>query len=228
VSSSSAPSRPRFPVATRRADDPRVLLLYCHPNAGRSRVNRVLRQAVSDLDGVTIHDLYEAYPDQHIDVPFEQELLLAHHTVVMQSPFYWYSTPPLLKAWMDLVLTWGWAYGRGGIHLRGKRMMNALTTGGADRSYAPEGHNRFTLRQLLAPLDQTAALCGMEYLPPFVVHGTHRLDPDGITRAARSYLTVVEALRDPDLPLDRLRGLERINDDLSWVVREAAPLGSTS
>lgn len=29
----------------------------------------------------------------------------------MQHPFYWYSTPALLKEWQDLVLEHGWAYG---------------------------------------------------------------------------------------------------------------------
>jgi glutathione-regulated potassium-efflux system ancillary protein KefG len=221
VSSSSAPPRPAFPIATSVAAEPRVLLLYCHPNAGRSRVNRVLRQTVSNLEGVTVHDLYEAYPDQHIDVPFEQELLLAHHTVVFQHPFYWYSTPPLLKAWMDLVLTWGWAYGRGGTALTGKRLLCALTTGGAEHSYGSEGFNRFTLRQLLAPIEQTAALCHMVFLPPFAVHGTHRIDPAGVARAARSYLSVIEALREPDLPPERVLALDRIDADLSWTMRVA-------
>jgi len=221
VASNSAPARAAFPVATRVASDPQVLVLYCHPNAGRSRVNRVLRQAITDLDGGTIHDLYEAYPDQAIDVPFEQELLLAHHTVVFQHPFYWYSTPPLLKAWMDLVLTFGWAYGRGGTALTGKRMLSAITTGGAEQSYDPTGFNRFTVRQLLAPIEQTAVLCHMVFLPPFAVHGTHRIDPDGAARAARTYQTVIEALRDPDLPLGRLAALDRIDADLSWTVRVA-------
>jgi glutathione-regulated potassium-efflux system ancillary protein KefG len=209
-------------VRTRIASDPRLLVLLCHPNLGRSRVNRAMREAIADLDGVTVHDLYEAYPDSHVDdVPFEQELLLAHHTVVLQHPFYWYSMPPLLKGWMDLVLTWGWAYGRGGTKLRGKRMVNALTTGGAERAYGPEGFNRFTLRQFLAPVEQTAVLCGMVYLPPFAVHGTHRLDAASIERAALEYRASVDTLRDADLPLERLLALPRLNADLSWTVREA-------
>jgi glutathione-regulated potassium-efflux system ancillary protein KefG len=203
------------------ASEPRVLVLLCHPNLSRSRVNRAMCDALSDLDGVTIHDLYESYPDSDVDdVGFEQELLLAHHTVVLQHPFYWYSTPPLLKEWMDLVLTWGWAYGRGGTKLRGKRMVNALTTGGPERAYAPEGFNRFTLRQFLTPVEQTAVLCGMVYLPPFAVHGTHRLDAEGIARAGLEYRATVDRLRDGGLPLDRLLALQRLNADLSWTVRE--------
>jgi len=53
---------------------------------------------------VTIHPLYEAYPDWSIDVTREHELLLAHDRIVLQFPFYWYSSPPLLKKWLDFVL----------------------------------------------------------------------------------------------------------------------------
>jgi glutathione-regulated potassium-efflux system ancillary protein KefG len=214
-------SRPAFRARTTPEDDARVLILYCHPNPHRSRVNRALIAAVVDVPGVTVHDLYEAYPDHRIDVPFEQELLKGHHTTILHHPFYWYSTPPLLKEWMDEVLQWGWAYGFGGDKLRGKRMLNALTTGGSENAYQVGGFNRFTIRQLLAPIDQTAHLCGITYLPPFVVHGTHRLDDDAIREAARTYRVVVEALRDQRVPVEAVTHMQRLNADLDWTIAAA-------
>jgi glutathione-regulated potassium-efflux system ancillary protein KefG len=74
--------------------------------------------------------------------------------IVLHHPFYWYSAPALLKEWMDLVLELGWAYGPGGVALRGKLMLNAITTGGSAEAYRAEGKNRFTMRELLAPFDQ--------------------------------------------------------------------------
>ncbi len=91
-----------------------ILILFAHPALEKSRVNRHLVAGVRDLPGVTFHDLYEAYPDFNILVPHEQELLEAHDVVVLQHPFYWYSTPALVKEWEDLVLQHGWAYGTGG------------------------------------------------------------------------------------------------------------------
>ena len=174
----------------------RVLVLFAHPALEKSRVHRRLVERVRGLPGVTFHDLYEAYPDFDVDVKREQALLLAHDTVVLQHPLYWYSTPALLKQWEDLVLEHGWAYGSGGTALRGKRMVSAITTGGSESAYTEGGHNRYTIRQLLAPLEQTARLCGMDSLPPFVVHGTHRLDAGGVERAAEEYGRFVAALRD--------------------------------
>ena len=80
----------------------RILILFAHPALEKSRVNRRLIAAVRNLPGVTLHDLYEAYPDFHVRVEREQELLMDHDVVVMQHPFFWYSTPALLKDTGDM------------------------------------------------------------------------------------------------------------------------------
>ena len=184
-------------------------MLFAHPAIHRSRVNRALLDAVPD--GVRVHDLYDAYPDFDIDVEREQALLEEHDVVVLQHPFYWYSTPALVKQWLDLVLEHGWAYGSEGTALAGTWLMSALTAGGRESSYRPDGSNRYTVRQLLAPLEQTARLCHMEWLPPFVVHGTHLLDDEHLRRHAGDYRRVLTALRDGTVDLDTVRDLERIN-----------------
>lgn len=210
--------RPTFRSATRLDPAGRVLVVFAHPHPHRSRVNRALADAIGDLPGASFHDLYERYPDANLDVPAEQALLAAHETIVLQHPFYWYAIPPLLKLWLDLVLTWGWAYGKGGVHLRGKALVHALTAGGAESAYQPGGFNRFTIRQLLAPMDQTAHLCGMSFLTPFVVHGTHRLSDAEVAAAAADYRTFVAALVAGRRPPD---DAPRANADLAWA-REGA------
>jgi glutathione-regulated potassium-efflux system ancillary protein KefG len=179
-----------------------VLVLFAHPAVARSRVNLRLLEAARSVPGVTVNDLYERYPDFDIDVAREQELLAAHHVIVMQHPFYWYSTPSILKEWQDLVLEHGWAYGRDGRALVGKVMLNALTAGGPEGAYQPEGANRSTIRELLAPLEQTARLCGMRYLAPFVVFGTHRLQPADIEAEAAEYAALLAGLRDGSFDLE--------------------------
>lgn len=174
----------------------RVLILFAHPAFHRSRAQRRLVRAVRDLEGVTFHDLYEAYPDFDVDVKREQALLEAHDAIVLQHPFYWYSTPALVKQWMDLVLEYGWAYGWGGTALAGKRFLSAITAGGSEESYDEKGANRFEVRELLAPVEQTVRLCRMEFLAPFVVYGTHAMGDAAFARAAVAYREQLEALRD--------------------------------
>ena len=174
----------------------RVLVLVAHPAIHRSRVNRAMADAILGLDGVTLHDLYDAYPDLDIDVPREKSLVDAHDALVWQHPFYWYSTPALLKEWQDLVLEFGWAYGPGGTALRGKPFLQALSTGGGPGAYADGNPERFSLRQLLAPIEATARLCGLDHRPPFAVHGANALDERAIDAEARRYRDTIVALRD--------------------------------
>ncbi len=195
-----------------------VLVLFAHPNIRKSRINRALVDAVQGLDGVTVNDLYERYPDFDIDVGREQQLLEDHDIVVFQHPFYWYSTPSILKEWQDLVLEHGWAYGHDGHALSGKILLSAITAGGSEEAYGAEGGNQLSVSLLLAPIAQTAALCGMEYLPPFVVHGTHLLTDDGIGRHAKDYRRLIKALRNGRISGDSVQGLDRINHDLAMLL----------
>lgn len=189
----------------------RVLVLFAHPAFHRSRVQRALLSAARAVDGVTVHDVYEAYPDFDIDVPHEQGLLTAHDVIVWQHPLFWYSTPAIVKQWEDLVLEHGWAYGRDGRALHGKTWLHAVSAGGGEAAYTPEGRNRHSVARLLAPLEQTAVLCGMTWLPPFVVHGTHVLDADGIAGYAAEYAGVLGALRDGRLDAAACAGRDAIN-----------------
>jgi glutathione-regulated potassium-efflux system ancillary protein KefG len=175
----------------------RVLVLFCHPAFHKSRINRRLVESIRGLEGVRFHDLYEEYPDFDIDIQREQALLVAHEVIVLQHPFFWYSSPALLKEWEDLVLEYGFAYGPGGTALAGKTLLTAITTGGGAHAYSREGHNYFTIRELLAPFEQTARLCGMRYAAPFVVHGAIQLTtPAEIDEHGIRYRRRLEALRD--------------------------------
>jgi glutathione-regulated potassium-efflux system ancillary protein KefG len=195
--------------------DSSVLILFAHPALEKSRVNRHLIQAVRDLPGVYFNDLYENYPDFQINVAHEQELLRRHSTVILQHPFYWYSGPSILKEWMDLVLEHGFAYGKTGTALHGKTLVNAVTTAGPQDAYHPTGYNHFTMRHLLSPFEQTANLCGMKYLAPFVVHKSLAFHNVGeMMPHVKLYRTIVQKLVEGSLDLERASKAERLNEAL--------------
>lgn len=194
--------------------DKKALILFAHPRFERSADNSVLLQNISDLKGVTIHDLYEQYPDFNINVEYEKKLLAECQIIVWQHPFYWYSSPPLLKQWIDLVLQFGWAYGPGGNALEGKIVFNAITSGGLRSSYSKEGNNRFTVKELLAPFDQTATLCKMKYLPPFAVHGTHKISEEELLLKAKQYRLILERILSEDLNIPEIKEYPYLND---WI-----------
>jgi len=192
----------------------RILIIFAHPLTRRSRVNRAMVAAVRGMEGITFHELYEAYPDFYIDVKREQALLVQHDVVVFQHPFYWYSTPAIMKQWQDLVLEHGFAYGSEGTALKDKPWLHAISCGGGEEAYRSDGFNRFTVRQLLAPLEQTAHLCNCHYLPPFVVQGTFELTDEALNQHVVRYQALLEALRDDRLDMDRLAHHELMPDPL--------------
>jgi glutathione-regulated potassium-efflux system ancillary protein KefF len=159
----------------------KVLVITAHPQMEQSRINRRMMRGALKLSAaapspVIVRDLYALYPDYLIDVAAEQALLAQASLVVWQHPIHWYSMPPLMKLWVDEVLSFGWAYGPGGTALRGKDLWLVATTGGPEESYHPESYNRYFFDAFLPPYEQTAALCGMRFLPPLLLHGAHRAD----------------------------------------------------
>jgi len=190
----------------------RIMILLFHPLFHKSRVHRRLAEAVDGMDGILFRRMYDLYPDFHIDVKREQKLLQEHDLIIWQHPLYWYSSPSLMKEWIDLVLEHGFAFGREGRALEDKQVMSAISTGGRKEAYLPEGTNRYSIRQLLAPFDQTVTLCRMKYLPPFVVHGTHLLEEKEILDAAGEYRRVVAMLRDGTYDREGIHDFETMNE----------------
>jgi glutathione-regulated potassium-efflux system ancillary protein KefG len=184
----------------------------------KSRIHRRLVRNLPNLAGLTFHDLYEQYPNFDVDVPREQELLLAHDLVILQHPFFWYSTPALVKEWEDLVLEHGWAYGSKGKALHGKKFLSLISAGGTASAYERGGYNCYTIREFLAPLEQTARLCGMDYLPPYVIHGTHRMHEDDLNQAAMKYRRMLILLHDDRIDYETLRHHPTLNEALEQIL----------
>jgi len=182
------------PTSADTAQGAEILVLVAHPELEQSRANRrLLDAALAQQQGgnrrVAVRDLYALYPDYLVDVDAEQAALAAAQLVVWQHPIRWYGMPPLMKLWCDDVLAFGWAYGPGGGALRGKDVWLVASTGGAEDSYRPEGYNRYFFDAFLPPYEQTAALCGMRFLPPLVLHGAHRVSDGELAEHAQSYAT---------------------------------------
>ena len=164
------------------------------------------------VKGVTFNDLYEHYPDLFIDVKREQELISKHDIIIFQHPFYWYSSPPILKQWQDLVLEYNWAYGPEGKALMGKKMFNALSCGGGKEAYHETGYNRFPVSQFLLPFNQTAHLCRMEYLPPFVIHETYTMTKEQLKNHGEQYANLLTALVNDEITAEQYQKIEYLNE----------------
>lgn len=121
-------------------------------------------------------------------------MLRGYDTIVWQFPWHWYSVPGVLKEWMDQVLTYGFAYGAGGDALHGKRLQLVLSAGGPEAAYTAAGHHRFTMAELLRPLEATAHLCGLEFMEPLVLHSAPRATAGELAAHAARYRELLSAV----------------------------------
>jgi len=192
----------------------KVLVLFAHPAHRHSVVNNAMGKVAQGLDNVTFADLYGEYPRMKIDIDREQVRLAEHDALVFQFPLMWYSTPSILKEWQDLVLEYGYAYGEGGDRLKDMPFLPVVSAGGPQTAYHPDGFNNFDLRTFLAPLEQTANLCKMRFMPPFVLFGA--LKAPGDTRLEThlgAYRDLLIALRDETFDFDKTSEMDELAHD---------------
>ena len=168
---------------------PKTLILVAHPQMEASRANRALLAAVWWRPGIEIVDLYGSSPDGQIDVDAQVRHLIGANRIVLQFPMQWYSTPPLLKEWQDQVLTRMiyLAFEHEGRLLKGKTLLAAVTAGAPEQAYTPEGSNRFSIAELLNPLEATAHRCGLQWQEPFVVYDSRDADDEALAQAGERY-----------------------------------------
>lgn len=150
----------------------KTLVIVSHPTVEESGSQQFLIQSITSppLEQVTLHVIEQAYPDGQIDVKKEQQLLKDHDRILFQFPFYWYSSPPLLKQWQDEVLTEHFAFGYRGNKLKGKEFGLILSVGIAEKEYQSGGQEGYSMSELTKPYQALARKTQMTYLKPLVIY----------------------------------------------------------
>lgn len=170
----------------------KTLVLLFHPDPGRSKANAALAGRAAALPDVEVVGMQEIYPegvDMVRDGEREAARLLEADRIVLQFPVQWYSTPPLLKAWQDAVLTRMFyiAYEAEGRRLEGTPLMIAATAGNTAEAYRRGGANMFAISDIFTPLRATANRCGLIWTEPFVLYRADKLSADEIKAASENY-----------------------------------------
>lgn len=160
-----------------------ILVIYAHPYPARSRACAALIEALAGRGDLEIRSLYNLYPDFDIDGDSERAALARARLVVWLHPLYWYSVPALMKHWFDHVLIKGWAHGDGGRELAGKDCLWVTTTGGGEDAFTPKGRHRHHFEAFEPPVRQTAQYCGMNWLDPIAVRGSHEVAAEELRAA---------------------------------------------
>lgn len=170
----------------------KILHLVFHPSLETSRVNKTWKKQLEESGKVTTsRDMYAEYPDFNIDVEKEQALLREHDRIVLQFPLYWYSMTPLLKKWLDDVITFGFGFGPDGDKLQGKDIQIITSVGGDQKYYT--GFDIFaTVPDLLRPFQLTASLCQMNYMIPVWMHRADLMPEKVIERYGEDWVEMID------------------------------------
>jgi len=175
----------------------KTLILLFHPDLGRSKANAALATAAAKVPGIEIINMSTAYPsgmDLFRDGEREAARLLSADRIVLQFPIQWYSTPPLLKAWQDAVLTRMYyiAYESEGRQLEGRPLMIAATAGNMPEAYRHGGSNLLPMIEIFAPLRATAHRCGLIWADPFILYNADKLKTGELEAASADYVQALQ------------------------------------
>lgn len=175
----------------------KTLVIVIHSDLENSVINQCwIKELKKHPEKYTVHHLHNLYPDEKIDVEQEQRWIDAHDKIIFQFPFYWFNCPPFFKKWLDLVLSHGWAYGKGSPYkLAGKKIALSITAGINEEDYQASGRYKYTLKQLTAPFEITFNYVKAAYKPLFAFYGSeHNSTTERIEKSAQDYISFIEAL----------------------------------
>ena len=194
----------------------KILILYAHQRHEASNINKPMVEETKNIDGVTFVDLYAEYPDSKINVEKEQQRLFEHDIIIFQFPLQWYSTPAILKEWQDRVLHADFAYNKNRLLLKNKIFFCALTAGGPEDAFNTKGYNRYTIREMLYPIEQTMVLCKIIYLPPYAIFGARfAKDEQRLEPHIKGWITLLEMLKEKRLDIDKAMTQPILNSMIS-------------
>lgn len=173
-----------------------ILIVFSHPYIQRSHANKAILNNIAQKQPVVIDNLYEKYPDFHIDIAQEQSLLERADLIIFQFPMYCYNVPALFKQWQEVVLTKQFALGDKAHTraLQGKMAMAVVTAGHEHRAYQKDGHNNYPLEDFIRPLELMSLHCGMNYHSPLALHQAHKATTEELSEFSHLYHQRIEQL----------------------------------
>ncbi len=150
----------------------KTLVIVSHPYFSQSRVIHALQETAEAAENVTVRNLEALYGDSPdaIDIAAEQSAYANADRVVFLYPTHWFNLTPMLKAYLNAVWTYGWAFGPGGEALKGKQLQVVTTAGASEFTYSHEGLLNSTMEEVLTPMKASALYVGMHYRQPLAFY----------------------------------------------------------
>ncbi|BBM54110.1 flavodoxin-like protein [Leptotrichia wadei] len=169
----------------------KTLVILAHPDMENSRINKRWKEELEKYpDKITVNELYKNYPNWDIDIEREHELLLSHDNIIIQFPLYWYTYTPLLKKWLDDVLSYNWAYGNE-YNLKGKNIGVAISIGGFESDYSKTGSVKFSMDEILIHFKATVEYVKANLISHYFLFDTDNISDEELSENAGNYIKYI-------------------------------------
>ena len=149
----------------------KTLVIVSHPYPEQSNAIKALQTVAGQGDNIDVRNLEALYGNNlgGFDVAAEQKAYQGVDRVVYLFPIHWFNLTPMLKAYLNQVWSYGWAFGPDGRALKGKEMLVVVTAGAAEHTYSDSGLVKSTIEEVLTPMKASALYVGMHYAKPLAL-----------------------------------------------------------
>ncbi|MCF8998662.1 NAD(P)H-dependent oxidoreductase [Acinetobacter nectaris] len=173
-----------------------TLVIVSHPYADQSKITQALEQSIANFEHVTVRNLEKLYGNNPtaFDIKAEQAVYEGIERVVFLFPIHWFNITPMLKAYLNEVWTYGWAFGPEGTALKNKEMLIVSSAGASEHTYSKEGLIQSTVEDIFIPMKATALYVGMKYLPPLTLHNAMAITDEQLLAFKESFISAIKTV----------------------------------
>lgn len=156
----------------------KTLVIVSHPYPEQSVAIKALQQIAEHTPDVTVRNLEAIYGNNinGFDLAAEQKAQESADRIVYLFPIHWFNLTPMLKAYLNIVWSYGWAFGPNGVALKDKEMQVVVTAGAREFTYSAEGLIRSNMEEVLTPMKASALYVGMKYNTPLAFYEAMGVD----------------------------------------------------
>lgn len=145
-------------------EKPHLLVVSGHAKIEISTATKAIMEEVKkEFPEAELLYLDQTYPDFKIDIRKERQRVSSADIIVLQYPIQWYSSPAIMKRWLEEVFTFGFAHDAKGGLLNGKKLIISMTSGAPESQYHIGERQGYPMDVYQLPLVQLADLCGMDF-----------------------------------------------------------------
>lgn len=168
----------------------KTLVVVSHPYPDQSSVIKALQQVAENMPDVTVRNLESLYGDNlnGFDIAAEQKAHEVADRVVYLFPIHWFNLTPMLKAYLNQVWSYGWAFGPDSHALRNKEMQVVVTAGADQHTYSAEGVIRSSMGEVLTPMKTSAYYVGMKYASPLAFYNAMGVSEETLEEFCRTFV----------------------------------------